>query len=94
MYIKKGRFTTGKDCLTCNTNSNKLMMGSHMILDLTQASLLKSNSQPRLRLQTGSQETMQMEWIKQTCFASGSTRARRHTPKNLRQLKCQVPQGG
>ena len=46
MYIKKGRFTTGKDCLTCNTNSNKLMMGSHMILDLTQASLLKSNSQP------------------------------------------------
>lgn len=69
-------------------------MGSHMILDLTQASLLKSNSQPNLRLQTGSQETMQMEWIKQTYFASGSTQARRHTPKNLRQLKCQVPQGG
>ena len=37
------------------------MVGSHMIMDLIQANLLKSNSQPHFRLQMGSQETMQME---------------------------------
>lgn len=33
----------------------------HIIMDLIQASLLKSISQSHLRLQTGSQETMQVE---------------------------------
>lgn len=74
IYVhKKRKIYNRKDCLTCNTNSNELMMGSHMIKDLLQANLLKSISQPHVRLQMRSQETMQVEWMKQTSFASGST---------------------
>lgn len=96
IYVhKKRKIYNRKDCLPCNTNSNELMMGSHIIMNLIQANLLKSISQPHFRLQMGSQETMQVEWMKQTSFASGSTqRARKCTPESLRQLKCQVPQGG
>lgn len=62
IYVhKKRKIYNRKDCLTCNTNSNELMMGSHMIMHLLQANFLQSISQPHARLQMRSQETMQVE---------------------------------
>lgn len=93
MYIKKRKIYNRKDCLTCNTNSNELMMGSHIIMNLIQANLLKSISQPHFRLQKGSQETMPVEWIKQTSLLLAALRGQKIYTEKFKTIKCQVPQG-
>lgn len=60
MYIKKEDLQQER-LPYMQHNSNEFMMGSHVIMDLIQANLLKFISQPYFRLQMRSQETMQVE---------------------------------